>query len=639
MQTRRYRIQEPPMKIAHKVGIAAATVLFLTTSLLSLSQVSQVRDTLRSQAEESIAESSSALAGQIENWLNAKLRLIDLMAQSIDSDYSPEQTQRVIDAPLLKDEFILVFGALEADGKPIKNSDDWKPNADWDGRQRPWYGTAKSGSQAVLTEPYVDSTTNEILISAVARISDAGQFLGAFGGDIRLQSVADAVNTLDFNDAGYAFLLSRSGNIISHPNAEYNGKSYSELFDGQSPALGKELREVEAGDKSLLVSFTPLPNLRGMDWYIGVVLDENIVMAEADRLTWLAVIGTVVGVAISLLVLGLLMNSLLKPLGLLSTSLREINSGEGDLTRRLAITSNDEVGELSQEFNRFLQTLQSLIGDVMSSSHQVRESTALTSNESEQAARRLQEQLQELDQLATAMQEMASTAEEVARNAQAAAQAAVAANEETENGVRVVSQSSTAIRHLADEMDQTSHAINELAKLSHNIESILQVITSIAEQTNLLALNAAIEAARAGESGRGFAVVADEVRSLASRTQQATQEIRQMIDQLQGGVRQAENRMQQSRDTASKTAEEAGAANDMLGRIREAITRINDMNLQIATAAEEQSATTEEINRNTTNIRDISHELAGGAEQQVHQCSSMVEQVGQQDRLLGRFKV
>ncbi|MBH3338393.1 methyl-accepting chemotaxis protein [Pseudomonas mendocina] len=627
------------MKIAHKVGIAAATVLFLTTSLLSLSQVSQVRDTLRSQAEESIAESSSALAGQIENWLNAKLRLIDLMAQSIDSDYSPEQTQRVIDAPLLKDEFILVFGALEADGKPIKNSDDWKPNADWDGRQRPWYGTAKSGSQAVLTEPYVDSTTNEILISAVARISDAGQFLGAFGGDIRLQSVADAVNTLDFNDAGYAFLLSRSGNIISHPNAEYNGKSYSELFDGQSPALGKELREVEAGDKSLLVSFTPLPNLRGMDWYIGVVLDENIVMAEADRLTWLAVIGTVVGVAISLLVLGLLMNSLLKPLGLLSTSLREINSGEGDLTRRLAITSNDEVGELSQEFNRFLQTLQSLIGDVMSSSHQVRESTALTSNESEQAARRLQEQLQELDQLATAMQEMASTAEEVARNAQAAAQAAVAANEETESGVRVVSQSSTAIRHLADEMDQTSHAINELAKLSHNIESILQVITSIAEQTNLLALNAAIEAARAGESGRGFAVVADEVRSLASRTQQATQEIRQMIDQLQGGVRQAENRMQQSRDTASKTAEEAGAANDMLGRIREAITRINDMNLQIATAAEEQSATTEEINRNTTNIRDISHELAGGAEQQVHQCSSMVEQVGQQDRLLGRFKV
>ena len=627
------------MKIAHKVGLAAATVLFLTTSLLSLLQVTQVRDTLRSQIESSISESSNALARQIENWLNAKLRLMDTMSQTIDSHYGPEETQRVFDLPLLKDEFILVFGALEATGQTLKNSADWNPAADYDGRKRPWYDLGKGADRAVLTEPYVDSTTGEILISAVAKISDAGRFLGVFGGDIRLQSVADAVNTLDFNGAGYAFLLSRSGNIISHPNSDYNGKSYSELFGGQSPALGKELREVEADGKTLLISFTPLPNLRGMDWYIGVVLDESVVMAETNRLTWLAVVGTVVGVAISLVVLGLLMNSLLKPLGLLSSSLREINSGEGDLTRRLAISSNDEVGELSQEFNRFLQTLQTLIGDVMSSSHHVRESTALTSNESEQAARRLQEQLQEVDQLATAMQEMASTAEEVARNAQAAAQAAVAANEETENGVRVVSQSSSAIRHLADEMDGTSHAINELAKLSHNIESILQVITSIAEQTNLLALNAAIEAARAGESGRGFAVVADEVRSLASRTQQATQEIRQMIDQLQGGVRQAENRMQQSRDTASKTAEEASAANDMLGRIREAITRINDMNLQIATAAEEQSATTEEINRNTTNIRDISHELAGGAEQQVRQCASMVEQVGQQDRLLGRFKV
>ncbi|MGY2436371.1 methyl-accepting chemotaxis protein, partial [Escherichia coli] len=173
-----------------------------------------------------------------------------------------------------------------------------------------------------------------------------------------------------------------------------------------------------------------------------------------------------------------------------------------------------------------------------------------------------------------------------------------------------------SVMALVDEVAATARSIEAMQQDVQQIGSVLGVIGSIAEQTNLLALNAAIEAARAGEQGRGFAVVADEVRSLASRTQQATQEIRQMIDQLQSGVRQAESRMQQSRDTASKTAEDAGAANYMLGRIREAITRINDMNLQIATAAEEQSATTEEINRNTTNIRDISHELAGGAEQQ-----------------------
>jgi len=627
------------MKITHKVGLAAAAVLFLTTSLLSLAQVSQVRGTLRSQVETSIAESSNALARQIENWLNGKLQLVDMIAQSIDSQFSPEKIQQTFSPPILKEQFLLVFGGLETDGKAISNDPNWKVPAGWDARQRPWYAAAKAASRAVLTEPYVDATSGEILISAVAKFSDAGQFKGAFGGDLSLKTVADAVNTLDFNGAGYAFLLNRNGNIISHPNAELNSKPYTELFDGQSPPLDKNLEEITGDGKDLLVSFTPLSNLKGMDWYIGVVLDQDIVMAEANALSWRAVVGTVLGVVISLIVLGVLMNGLLKPLAHLNDSLSEVNSGQGDLTRRLPAIGNDEIAAVSQEFNSFLQNLQTLISDVKNSSRQVRESTTLTSNEADQASHRLQQQLQELDQLATAMQEMASTAEEVARNAQAAAQAAITANQETERGVEVVSHSTQAIKRLADEMDETSHAINELAKLSHNIESILSVITSIADQTNLLALNAAIEAARAGESGRGFAVVADEVRSLASRTQQSTREIREMIDQLQTGVKQAEARMQQSRDTASQTAEDAGAANEMLGRIRDAITRINDMNLQIATAAEQQSATTEEINRNTTNIRDISHEVAGGAEQQVKQCAVMVDQVSQQDRLLGRFKV
>nr|WP_079202119.1 methyl-accepting chemotaxis protein [Pseudomonas sp. CC6-YY-74] len=626
------------MKIAHKVGLAAATVLFITTSLLSFVQVSQVRSSLSDQAASSINDASGALARQIENWLNGKLQLIDMMAQNIDSQFGDEQIQRVFNQPLLKQQFLLIFGGLDSDGNRITNDPSWNPTG-WDARQRPWYPVAKSASHAMLTEPYPDAATGEILISAVAKLSDQGQFKGAFGGDISLKTISDTINTLNFNDAGYAFLLARNGNIISHPDTNLNGKSFSALFDGKSPALNQTLTAITGGDKDLLVSFTPLSNLNGMDWYIGVVLDEAKVMSEANTLSWRAAVGTLIGVALSLLLLAALMNRLLKPLANLHSSLNEINRGEGDLTRRLPAQGNDEIALVEREFNSFLENLQSLIGDVMSSSRQVRASTTLTSNEADQSANRLQQQLLELDQLATAMQEMASTAEEVARNAQAAAQAAIAADQETENGVAVVSQSTAAIKRLAAEMDDTSQSINELAKLSHSIESILSVITSIADQTNLLALNAAIEAARAGESGRGFAVVADEVRSLASRTQQSTQEIRQMIDQLQTGVKQAETRMQQSRDTASKTADEASAANDMLGRIREAITRINDMNLQIATAAEEQSATTEEINRNTTNIRDISHEVASGAEQQVQQCAVMVDQVSHQDRLLSRFKV
>ncbi|WXL24036.1 methyl-accepting chemotaxis protein [Ectopseudomonas mendocina] len=627
------------MKISHKVGLAAAVVLLLTTTLLSVSQVTQVRSSLYAQVSENIDETSGALARQIENWLNAKLKLMDLASQTIDRNYSPEETQRVITTQTLVNEFLLVFGTLTSDGKPIKNTESWNPSADWDGRKRPWYSIGIAAKQAVLTEPYVDSTTGETLISAVAPLTDNGNLLGAIGGDISLKNISDAINTLDFNGAGYTFLMSKNGNIIAHPDHSYDGKNYRELFDGQAPQLTTNITDISAADKDLLVSFTPLPNLKGMDWYIGVVLDKEIIMAEANSLSWSAVVGTVLGVVISLIVLIVLMNTLLKPLNHLHNSLVEVNSGQGDLTRRLPAQGNDEISLVAKDFNSFIETLQHLIRDVMGNSRQVRESTTLTSNSAHQSATRLQQQMQELDQLATAMQEMASTAEEVARNAQSAAQAAVMANEETENGVRVVSRSTEAIMNLAEEMDQTSNSINELSKLSQNIESILSVITSIADQTNLLALNAAIEAARAGESGRGFAVVADEVRSLASRTQQSTQEIRQMIDQLQAGVRQAESRMQQSRDSASRTAEEASAANDMLARIRDAITRINDMNLQIATAAEEQSATTEEINRNTTNIRDISYEVSTGSEEQVRQCTLMVDQVTQQDRLLGRFSV
>lgn len=626
------------MKIVHKVGLAAATVLLLTTGLLSMSQVSSVRGSIVSMETASISAISSTLARQIENWLNGKLRIIDLMAETIDSDYSPEKIQLIVDRPLLKKEFLLVFGSLQADGKPIKNSNDWNPSSDWDGRKRPWYGVGRDSAEATWTEPYVDSTSGETLISAATKITDHGNFLGVFGGDISLKVVANALNTMDFNGSGYAFLMSKSGNIISHPDAKFNAKPYSELFGGKSPALSQELHEVSAG-KDYLVSFTPLTNLKGLDWYIGVVLDKDIVMAEADNLSDRAMIATILGVLISLILLGLLMKRLLMPLDRLHRSLIEVNSGNGDLTRRLPDTGNDEIALVSKEFNSFLQNLQIMIGEVKGSALLVRKRANETSDEATQSSGRLQQQLQELDQLATAMHEMASTAEEVARNAQGAAQAAKAASSEAESGLHVVAQSTSAIQNLATEMDSTSQSINELAKLSNNIGSILSVITAIADQTNLLALNAAIEAARAGEAGRGFAVVADEVRSLASRTQQSTQEIREMIDQLQSRVRDAEMRIQQSRDTASQTAIDAGAANDILERIGLAITRINDMNLQIATAAEEQSATTEEINRNTTNIRDISHEVSRGAQGQVHQCSAMTDQVGQQDQILGRFKV
>ncbi|MCC4265104.1 methyl-accepting chemotaxis protein [Oceanimonas baumannii] len=627
------------MKLTHKVGLTAAAVLLITVGLLSWLQLSQVRESLRQQTASTVHEVSTTLAHQIENWLNGKLGIVNMAAQQISTDFNRENVQKTFDLPLLKQEFMLFFGGLENEsGRPISNNPEWNPDG-WDARQRPWYSRARQAGSATLTEPYADAATGEILISVVAQMTSHGRFIGALGGDLSLETVSRSINVIDFNGAGHAFLVAGNGNIISHPDSALNGLQLNEIFDGTTPDIATGLRTYSLQGRPHWVTFTPLTELPGTDWYIGVVLDEDTIMARANRLQWQSIIISALGVLISLAILMLLMTNQLKPLGGLHRSLTDINGGEGDLTKRLPVTRKDEFALVAGEFNGFLSYLQQLISNIMNSAHSLKSRINETSGQSELAEQQLQRQLQELDQLATAMHEMAATANDVARHAQHAAEAANSANQETEQGAEVVSRSTRAIESLAADMDKTMLSVSELAQVSRNIESILSVISGIAEQTNLLALNAAIEAARAGESGRGFAVVADEVRSLASRTQQSTREIGNMIEQLQQGVLQTEQRMQQSRDLATHTASDAAQANEVLSRIREAIAQINDMNLQIATAAEEQSATSEEINQNTSNIRDISQDVANGALDQLKKCHGMLEQMQHQEQLLGRFKV
>ena len=626
------------MKVAVKVVIVSSLVLIVAISALSFFQYREVTSTLRKHSSSAIEESSDALAQQITNWLNGKLEIIDLMAQVIDADFNAETIQRTFDSPLLKDNFLLLFGGLDSDGKAITNDPSWQPD-NWDARKRPWYNVARSADHAQITEPYADAVSKDILISVVANFSDKGKFLGAFGGDLSLKTVSESLNTLTFNDAGYAFLLTKSGKIISHPDSKVNGKNYSQLFSGKSLALKKSVQEVEANGETLWVSFTALKDLRGMEWYIGVVVDASIVMADANSMGVKTLIGELISVLISVVILGALMKKILRPIGLLSESLVEINSGNGDLTKRLPIISRDEFADVATQFNLFVGNLQEIITSVKQLASEVDHSTEKVSGESEKASKELDQQLTELDQLATAMNQMASSAVEVASNAQVAAQSANTADQETATGVEIVSNATDSINQLAEQMEQAVESVVELANFSNNIESILTVITAIAEQTNLLALNAAIEAARAGESGRGFAVVADEVRSLASRTQESTSEIRNMIEQLQTGVRQAESNIKESREVAITTSEEAGKANDALEIIRSAIVQISDMNLQIAAAAEQQSATSEEINRNTTNIRDISQDVSNGAQEQVQYAQLMKQQVEEQDKQLNKFKV
>jgi len=245
----------------------------------------------------------------------------------------------------------------------------------------------------------------------------------------------------------------------------------------------------------------------------------------------------------------------------------------------------------------------------------------------------------DIDQVATAMNEMSATVHEVARNAMDAAGAAKEADDEAANGKQVVSQAVGTIDKLATDVDEAANVIHQLAQDSENIGTVLDVIKAIAEQTNLLALNAAIEAARAGEQGRGFAVVADEVRTLAQRTQQSTQEIQEIIEKLQAGAEKAERVMKASREQAQTSVDESSRAGTSLVSITDMVARINDMNTQIASAAEEQTAVAEEISRSIVAINDVAVQTSQSSDQLQQASEGVSAMATQLHGLVAKFTV
>ena len=328
-----------------------------------------------------------------------------------------------------------------------------------------------------------------------------------------------------------------------------------------------------------------------------------------------------------------------RPLHNLLNRIEQIAEGDGDLRVRLEVLSRDELGKLSDAFNRFLDKLQPLIREVGRVTGEVAESAQTLAGMAAANDRLITSEHAAVDQVSTAATEMSAAVHEVARNAQNAADAARSAEVQSREGAEVVGATIHAIRQLAHEVESASDTIQTLEQETANIGAVLAVIKGIAEQTNLLALNAAIEAARAGEQGRGFAVVADEVRALAARTQDSTKDIQQMIERLQGGVQNAVKAMHVGSEKARFSVERAAGVDGALSATGDSVARINDMAAQIATACEEQSSVTEEIARNISDIRDLSNEAAQTSEQSTQASARLSELSHGLAQLVGRFRV
>nr|WP_150654250.1 methyl-accepting chemotaxis protein [Pseudomonas fluorescens] len=332
-------------------------------------------------------------------------------------------------------------------------------------------------------------------------------------------------------------------------------------------------------------------------------------------------------------------NSIVKPVLAIRKNLDDIAAGDGDLTHRLPVSSNDELGDLAHSFNLFVEKIHSLVRQIAEMTGQL---TSLVEEMSAQAQRSelaMDRQRHETDQVATAIHEMSTAAQQVSVSAQGASQAARETSDVGGQARDVVNKSIESIHSLIEEIGQSSSSLDSLNKDVQLIAGVVDVIRSIAEQTNLLALNAAIEAARAGDAGRGFAVVADEVRALASRTQKSTQEIHGMISLLQKGTQDAMITMGRSSETGRTTGELANQAGLSLDAISQLIYTINDMNAQIASASEEQTAVAEEVNRSMTHISQAADMVAGGARNGAQTSRSLTELGNRLGRLVGQFRI
>ncbi len=622
------------MKFKHKVVSMSAIVLLLALLLLSLKQYFSVQMSIEEQIEQSTAEIIQGISNTVTAQITGATDLAALTTSLVANTNSLQQAFPIISQPTLTENFLLIGYGDESSGNYVASDPNWDPGAGWDPRKRPWYTDAKSAGKLIITAPYADAVTNEIVVSIGTPVKKNGRFEGAIFFDVSLAKLGDMINSFDLYDAGYAFMISEDGTTISHPNTKLNGKSSEPFLQGVKPSTTVQYVEIDGTER--LVVFK---KVEGLDWYLGVSLEKDLVFATVSDLRTDAITFTLVAVVLSIALLSFVINLLMRPLEEINEAMANIAKGNADLTVRLDTAHEPEFAEISKNFNLFTASLQKLIANIQGLGHEVLDDAQQTSQVAKNAKIAIQSQLSSIKKLDEATTHMSDNEHQITQSAHEAAEAIKETDQAAIHGEQIVSETTTTIDELSSQISSAVAVVTELESASSAIEQILSVINGIAEQTNLLALNAAIEAARAGESGRGFAVVADEVRTLAQRTQEATTEIKSMIDQLQSGSESAVLVMKQSQQYVDKTVEKAEETRAALQDIRGAIKHIVELNTRIAQMLSEQSEIVTNVNLSSTSIREISDTVYIEAKNVDSTMQSQVEKISSQEKLLEEFKV
>jgi methyl-accepting chemotaxis protein len=491
-----------------------------------------------------------------------------------------------------------------------------------------WHLYPYENNELFLMEPYfydVPSRGKELITTVSDSLEMNGRLIGSIGFDLsleKIQSIATELNRSLYDGAGSVMVLSWKGVILADSsNGQNVGKKIGDVSELSVGTFQANSNSHELIVKGEIVSLAARVNTTTANpWIVNVsvpaavlnkekIVFDSWLSDESASAMLLSVLGGVCALALGAFAMVVSSKTATSTLNDIIHKLDDISKGEGDLTQRIEASRQDETGQIASNINDLFIKLQGLIGDVKQVGVEVSEKASISSDKANGIKSKLDTQNQEISALTVAIHEMAATAEEVASSARKASDSAGSAQNECEKGV---GQISDTVRHIEVVFKDLANAQDKAASLAEsgaNIETILTVIGGIAEQTNLLALNAAIEAARAGEQGRGFAVVADEVRVLAQRTQDATQEISDMIDVLTRDTGSVVELMKVNNQNIQKSMDSVKSAEQTFTGINEQIDNVNAQNHQIASAAEEQSRVSEEITRNVTTISDMSGEV------------------------------
>ena len=582
-------------------------------------------------------------ADKIETWFHTKAKLVDELANNYVKGVYQDNFVGIARLAKSAGEVTDIFIGFD-DGRAYSTAvgDAWvdgvaKPEL-YDPRQRPWFKQGKATNALDLTDVYPDATTGDDVVSIIKVMND-----GVALADIGLTILADTVAGI--NEPGsIAVITDDKGAILaSTSKVVVPGNSF------RSAGMAELERDMLAQDEMMQdytlngvdkIGFAKTINLvNGKKWHLFVGIDKSVAYASLSTAFNQAVISSIVMMVIGIAVLLLILKALYRPILLLKAMVHDLSKGTGDLTSRLPVNSSDDLGIISEDINLFIEKLQNLMLDVSQSSSEIDVNIHKLKSEVESNSNILDAHVNETDQIVSAIEEMSVTAKDVAQNSNDTAAFTQTTNTQALKSKDSVGEATLIVAKLVEEVEHTAESITEIERNTSEINNVLKVIGDIADQTNLLALNAAIEAARAGEQGRGFAVVADEVRALAAKTQHSTTEIEQTLSQLREGSSAAISTMSSTKQTCLKVADSTEVVATDLDSIGSSVTQINGLNLQIATAAEEQSCVSGEIARNMTAISDMANELVVNGQNSLEQTMELTNANDSLKGLVAQFKL